>query len=82
MLVKDSKRRITAHGVLCNLMLAWYMNAMSAQSNASMAYEFYVIGLNGGNSYCSVFIPNPTFFGWRKGSQELSEQGFISLKEL
>ncbi|KAL7591382.1 hypothetical protein Lser_V15G33667 [Lactuca serriola] len=24
----------------------------------------------------------PTFFGWRKGSQELSEQGFISLKEL
>ncbi|KAL7615921.1 uncharacterized protein LOC111897393 [Lactuca sativa] len=35
-----------------------------------------------GNSYCSVFIPNPTFFGWRKGSQELSEQGFISLKEL
>ncbi|CAI9290572.1 unnamed protein product [Lactuca saligna] len=36
-----------------------------------------------GNSYCSVFIPNPKFFGWRKGSQELSEQGFnISLKEV
>nr|KAJ0224684.1 hypothetical protein LSAT_V11C100049670 [Lactuca sativa] len=77
MLIKDPKRRITAHGVL-----SWYMNAMLDQSNASMVYECYVIGLNGGNSYCSVFIPNPTFFGWRKGSQELSEQGFISLKEL
>nr|KAJ0223728.1 hypothetical protein LSAT_V11C200055580 [Lactuca sativa] len=76
MLIKYPKRQITAHGVL-----SWYMNAMLDQSNASMVYECYVIGLNGGSSYCSVFIPNPTFFGWRKGSQELSEQGFIgSLK--
>ncbi|CAH1422577.1 unnamed protein product [Lactuca virosa] len=38
--------------------------------------------LKGDLSKISVFIPNPTFFGWRKGSQELSEQGFISLKQL
>nr|KAJ0222184.1 hypothetical protein LSAT_V11C200085250 [Lactuca sativa] len=31
------------------LMIAWYMNAMLDQSNASMVYECYVIGLNGGH---------------------------------
>ncbi|XP_023771817.2 calcium-dependent protein kinase 1-like [Lactuca sativa] len=77
MLIKDPKRQITTHGVL-----SWYMNVMLDQSYASMVYECYVIGLSGGNSYCIVFIPNPTFVGWRKESQELSEQGFISLKEL
>nr|KAJ0192797.1 hypothetical protein LSAT_V11C800445140 [Lactuca sativa] len=58
------------------------LKAYTAKS-AQATSQRLILDATLGNSYCSVFIPNPKFFGWRKGSQELSEQGFnISLKEI
>ncbi|CAI9298306.1 unnamed protein product [Lactuca saligna] len=58
------------------------LKAYTAKS-AQATSQRLILDATLGNSYCSVFIPNPKFFGWRKGSQELSEQGFnISLKEV
>ncbi|CAI9261673.1 unnamed protein product [Lactuca saligna] len=58
------------------------LKAYTAKS-AQATSQHLILDATLGNSYCSVFIPNPKFFGWRKGSQELSEQGFnISLKEV
>ncbi|CAI9290824.1 unnamed protein product [Lactuca saligna] len=65
--------------------LQWWDDALKAYiaKSAQATSQRLILDATLGNSYCSVFIPNPKFFGWRKGSQELSEQGFnISLKEV